>query len=116
MPFYFHPDIKTYHFQASFLKKGVFNIYTYLAGHKVELPLKDEFVYFPLTYFFLGFYQIIASPFLGANFPVWLSDASAGAVNQIGVFRYLLILKLPYLVLDILIPFLLIKFLKNKIE
>jgi len=48
--FLFHPDIKTYNYQASFLKKGVFNIYTYLVENKKSLPLKDDFVYFPLTF------------------------------------------------------------------
>lgn len=116
MPFYFHPDIKTYSWQSSFLRDGVFNIYTYLIDNKQKLPLKEEFVYFPLTYFFLGTYQIVASPILGTNFKSWLSDASSEAVNTIGTFRYLFILKFPYLILDLLIPFLLIKFFKDKKE
>lgn len=110
MPFYFHPDMKTYNWQASFLKKGVFNIYTYLVDNKDSLPLKEEFVYFPLTYFFLGTYQIITSPLLGPHFDSWLSDASSQAPDRIGTFRYLFILKFPYLIFDLAIPFLLIKF------
>lgn len=110
MPFYFHPDIKTYHFQAQFLKTGVFNIYSFLEENKERLPIREEFVYFPLTYFFLGSYQIIASPFMGKDFSDWLSDASQGAVDRIGIYRYLFILKFPYLILDLIIPFLLIKF------
>ncbi len=110
MPFYFHPDIKTYNFQSSFLKNGVVNIYSYLTDHKQDLPLKEEFVYFPLTYFFLGGYQILASPFLGPGFHQWLFDASQSATQRPDVFRYLFILKLPYLLLDIAIGFLLMKF------
>lgn len=113
MPFYFHPDIKTYNWQASFLKKGVFNVYTYLIQNKELLPFKEEFVYFPLTYFFLGTYQIVATPVLGSNFQSWLSDASTQAAERIGVFRYLFILKIPYLILDLIIPFLLIRFFKD---
>lgn len=113
MPFYFHPDIKTYHYQASFLRDGIFNIYTYLTNNKDKLPFKEEFVYFPLTYFFLGTYQIIAAPVLGSNFDDWLSDASSQSVERIGVFRYLFILKFPYLLFDLTIPFLLIHFLKD---
>lgn len=116
MPFFFHPDIKTYHFQSSFLQKGVWNIYSYLPEHKAELPLKEEFVYFPLTYFTLGFYQIIASPFLGPDFNSWLANASAAAVDTIGVFRYLFILKLPYLFLDCAVAFLLTKFFDDEFE
>lgn len=119
MPFYFHPDIKTYSWQSSFLRDGVFNIYTYLVDNKQKLPLKEEFVYFPLTYFFLGTYQIIASPVLGADFNNWLSDASTEAVDRLGTFRYLFILKFPYLIFDLIIPFFLIHFfndLKRKKE
>lgn len=114
MPFYFHPDIKTYHFQSSFLKQGVWHIYSYLQKNKENLPLKEEFVYFPLTYFFLGTYQFFTSPILGSEFDSWLSDASSQSINKVGVFRYLFILKLPYLVFDLMIAFLLIKFFKEE--
>ena len=107
MPFYLHPDIKTYHFQASFLKKGIFNIYTYLAENRQTLPLKEEFVYFPLAYFSLGGYQMLMSPLLGINFDGWLSDCIGLAATTIGSYRYLFLLKLPYLILDIIAAFIL---------
>src|SRR4030066_522580 len=104
--FYFHPDIKTYSFQSSFLKKGVFNIYFYLVDHKKELPLKEEFVYSPLTYLTLGTYQAVISPFMGSNFDSWLADPGANSVvENPDIFKYLVFLKLPYLVLDIAIAF-----------
>ncbi|MCL4366976.1 hypothetical protein M1563_02305 [Patescibacteria group bacterium] len=109
MPFFFHPDIKTYNFQAQFLKNGVWNIYSYLLENKQSLPLKEEFVYFPLTYYFLGGYQIIASPLLGSDFNNWLNNASVGESQAQNIFRYLFVLKLPYLLLDILIAFLFLK-------
>lgn len=109
--FLFHPDIKTYNYQASFLKKRVFNIYTYLVQNKKTLPLKDDFVYFPLTYFVLGGYQAALSPVLGSGFDSWLANASSNSiVNDPNIFKYLLILKFPYLVLDIVIAFLLKRF------
>lgn len=114
MPFFFHPDIKTYHFQASFLQKGVFNIYPYLIENREKLPLKEEFVYFPLTYLFLGGYQALVSPLLGANFTSWLADASGRAVEAPQTFRYLFFLKLPYLVLDILAAFVLMQLFDSK--
>ena len=113
MPFFFHPDIKTYNFQSSFLKHGVINIYPYLLENREKLPLKEEFVYFPLAYFSVGAYQIVASPFLGDEFAGWLADASGGAIENINLFRYLFILKLPYLFFDILIAFTLMQFFKN---
>jgi hypothetical protein len=109
MPFFFHPDIKTYHFQASFLKQGVFNIYPYLIEHRQELPLKEEFVYFPLSYLFLGGYQYLAGPFLGSEFAGWLADASGRATEAPETFRYLFLLKLPYLFLDIFAGYLLMQ-------
>lgn len=114
IPFYFQPDIKTYHFQAYFLREGVFNIYQYLDMHKSELTLKEEFVYFPLTYFFLGGYQTLVSPLLGNNFYTWVSDASSQTFSEaVGIYRYLFLLKLPYLILDITIAFLLMSFFKD---
>lgn len=116
MPFFYHPDIKTYNYQASFLNRGVYNIYTYLFDNREKLPIKEEFVYFPLTYFFLGAYQLVVSPFLGTDFYEWLSDASQTSVERIGVYRYLFILKFPYLILDLVIAFLLIRFFKERLE
>ena len=112
--FLFHPDIKTYNYQASFLKKGVFNIYTYLVENKKSLPLKDDFVYFPLTYLAVGSYQWIASPILGKSFDSWVASAgSSSVVEDPNIFKYLVVLKLPYLILDIVIAFLLMRFQKN---
>lgn len=113
--FLFHPDIKTFNFQSSFLKKGVIDIYSYLVNNKTTLPLKEEFVYFPLTYFSVGGYQTIISSFLGNDFDLWLRDAGANSVvNNPNIFKYLILLKLPLLVMDISIAFLLLKFFKNK--
>lgn len=115
IPFYFHPDIKTYHFQASFLRQGIVNIYSYLENNKKSLPTKEEFVYFPLTYFFLGSYQILASPFLGSQFQGWLADSQVQTYPSAPyVFRYLFILKLPYLIFDFLIAVGLVNFFNSQ--
>ncbi len=111
----FHPDIKVYNFQSSFLKKGVFNIYSYLIENRKTLPFKEEFAYFPLTYFAVGGYQWIAAPILGSGFDAWLANASYSSVaKDPNIFRYLIILKLPYLVLDILMAFLLKRYFDDK--
>lgn len=110
MPFFFHPDIKTMHFQSQFLTSGVVDIYKYLDEQKANLPQKEEFVYFPLTYFFLGGYQIIIAPALGDNFYNFINDASGKAMEMMGSFRYLFLLKLPYLIFDIFVAILLLRF------
>lgn len=113
--FYFHPDIKTYNFQASFLRHGVFNIYAYLVNNKATLPIKEEFVYFPLTYITVGGYQAIVAPILGKGFDAWLSNANVnGFVKDPGIFKYLLVLKLPILAVDIGIAYLLMKFFDDR--
>jgi len=113
----FHPDIKTIAFQTSFLKKGIINIYPYLANNKQNLPFKDGFVYFPLTYFAIGGYQAVISPLLGEDFDDWLQDARANSVvNNPNIFKYLIFLKLPLLFMDIFVAFLLLKFFKKKIN
>ncbi|HET7098851.1 MAG TPA: glycosyltransferase family 87 protein [Patescibacteria group bacterium] len=113
--FLFHPDIKTINFQTSFLKHGVFNIYSYLVENKKTLPLKDNFVYFPLTYFTVGGYQWLASPILGKGFDLWLSDAGSNSVvTNSNIFKYLILLKLPLLAMDIAIAFLLMRFFETR--
>ena len=113
----FHPDIKTIAFQTSFFKQGVVNIYPYLINNRASLSLKEEFVYFPLTYFTLGSYQAIISTVLGNNFTKWLSDAGANSVvNNPNIILYLIFLKLPLLIADLAIAFILLKLFKDKKE
>lgn len=113
--FIFHPDIKTFNFQASHLRHGVFNVYSYLIDNKENLPLKENFVYFPLTYLTLGGYQAIIAPIMGPGFDSWLSNAdSFGVVTNPNIFKYLFALKLPYLILDVVIAFVLLAYFKNK--
>ncbi len=115
-PFFYHPDIKTYNYQASFLKQGVFDIYSYLALHKHQLPLKEEFVYFPVTYFVLGGWQFLMQPFFGSEFDSWLGNAGQSFLDQSGTYRYLFLLKVPYLIVDLLIAFVLFALVKDKIQ
>lgn len=111
----YHPDIKTIAYQTSFLKKGVVNIYPYLINNKANLQLKEEFVYFPLTYITLGTSQIIISTLLGSSFDTWLQDAGSNSVvNNPNIIKYLVFLKLPLLLVDISIAFILLKYFRNR--
>jgi len=110
MPFLYHPDIKIYNFQSSFLSTGVVNIYKFLDEKKQELPYKEEFVYQPLAYLFLGSFQYLLKPFLGNSFEKWLWDASQQSIESIGVYRFYFLLKLPLLIFDILTAFILASF------
>ena len=111
----FHPDIKTIAFQTSFLKKGVIDIYPYLLVNRATLPLKEEFVYFPSTYLTVGAYQAVVSTVFGQDFENWLMDAGANSVvNNPNIFKYLIALKLPLLLMDIAVAYLLLKYFTDK--
>lgn len=113
--FLYHPDIKTIAFQTSFLKSGVIDIYSYLTANKQSLSIKEDFVYFPLTYFTIGGYQALIAPLLGDGFNEWVGDAGANSsVDNSGIFKYLVLLKLPLIFADLAIAFLLLSFFKNK--
>ena len=108
-PFTFHPDIKDINLRVSFLQKGVVNIYEFLESDEVTKINAPDFVYPPLAYFTLGGYQFVARAFLGNEFDNWLFDFSGKASLHENIFRYLLILKLPYLLFDLLVAWVLIK-------
>lgn len=110
MVFFYHPDIRSQHFHAQFLSQGVINIYEYLKANKTLLPYTDTFNYPPLTYFFLGSWQAITKLLTGPQLTAWLVDWGGGAVNHPGIFLFLFSLKIPYLIVDSLFLFLLLKF------
>jgi hypothetical protein len=114
MPFLYHPDIKSHHFHFYFLSEKVFDIYQYLADNLQNLPYTDSFNYPPLVYFFFGLIQIFFRPILGQGFVHWLFDWGPERFFNPLIFRYLFILKIPYLVLDLSLAFLLIKFFKKE--
>lgn len=112
--FLFHPDIKTINFQVSFLKQGVVNIYPYLIENKATLPLKEEFVYFPLTYFSLGSYNSLVSSLLGESFKTWLFNADSNlVVSDSNLYLYQFAMKFPLLVVDLLIGYLIYLYFKG---
>lgn len=114
MPFLYHPDIKSHHFHFYFLSQKIFNIYQYLANNIQNLPYTDTFNYPPLVYFVFGTIQFLLRPFLGSGFVSWLFDWGPERIFNPSIFRYLFILKIPYLILDILTAFLLTQFFKEK--
>ncbi len=112
--FLFHPDIKTINFQVSFLKQGVVNIYPYLIENRATLPLKEEFVYFPLTYFSLGSYHSFISSLLGENFKNWIFNADSNlVVSDSNFYLYQLALKFPLLFVDFIIGYLIYLYFKG---
>jgi hypothetical protein len=114
-PFFYHTDIKDIAFRVSFLESNhVINIYDFLPHHFIAGPQAPDFSYPPLTYFTLGSYQWLVHPLLGKEFNSWIYDFSGLTSISPFIFRYLLLLKLPYLIFDLLIGLLLYKFFKEE--
>lgn len=110
MPFFYHQDIKSHHFHFYFLSQKILNLYQYLAVNLSHLPYTDTFNYPPLVYFTFGGLQFLLRPFLGPDFVAWLWDWGPRQFFNPFVFRYLFVLKLPYLVFDLAMAWLLTQF------
>ena len=120
MPFTFHPDLAGQAMSVSFFaQKNIVNIYEHLLSLPPTHPLvrnfgvSDIFIYPPLTYFTLGFFQKIFLPFGIGQF---VSELMSGLpIYKISNFSlYLLLLKLPYLFFDLGTAYLLYKISKSK--
>ncbi len=114
MPILFHPDIKSQYFHAEFLSQGVFNIYEFIKKNQPYLAYKDTFNYPPLTYYFLGSYAFLTQPVLEPELKRWVNDWGTDRFQSPNLFRILFTLKLPYLILDIILGYLLINFVEVK--
>ena len=122
MPFTMHPDIFWVHMCASKMAyHGVFNIYEY-----VKINFYDSIVslgtsyYPPLSYFILGAFHIVFKLFM-PSIGTWLDKysvllASGDTSQYLELFKipflklcsYLTVMKLPYLIFDMLCGLLLI--------
>jgi hypothetical protein len=115
VPLFYHPDMKSQNFHFQFLSHGVNNIYQYIADNKENLPYRDTFNYLPLTYYTFGTIQAALKPFMPSDFSNWINDWSAVQNNYANLPYFLLILKTPYIILDIFIAYLLYKISKSKL-
>lgn len=114
MPFFFHPDLKDHHQRVNYLyTQGVVNIYEFLRKDSYTKEHNLDFSYPPLTYFTLGFYQYLISPFLGNDFSKWIRDYSDYRYDTSFIFRYLFSLKIIYLIFELLTGLLIYKLLSN---
>lgn len=123
MPFTGHFDIRGINFAVYNLPfNRALNVYEIVEkgtlDHIVKVNFEREyFVYPPLTYFTLGSAMYILKPFYGSNFTRWI-NGDGSSVNWVlehpNVFRYLFLMKVPYLIFDLGLLILLIKFFNNK--
>jgi len=114
MPITLHPDLWGHSFTAYFFaQKGVINIYEHLISLPSNHPLvlnfgvSDIFIYPPLTYFTLGIFRALVSPFTDNNFIPWLWNNLDNVYEYKSLYQHLLLYKLPYLFIDIGLAFVL---------
>lgn len=116
-----HPDLWAFSFTGKiFVEEGVLNIYDYL--HKLPLNSSylvygtDFFTYPPLAYFVLGTFRFLMQPLFDPNFYQQLFVNFSQPFLISGIFRHNLLVKLPYLVFDLAILWLLPKFFTNDVQ
>jgi len=123
MPFTGHFDIRGINFAVYNLPyKGITNVYEVAAQEPVDYLVnvnfgREYFIYPPLNYFTLGTFMTILKPFYGDEFANWI-QGYGNDINRVlthpHVYKYLFLMKLPYLVFDILLLILLQKFFLTK--
>lgn len=125
MPFTGHWDIRGINFAVYNLPfKGITNVYEVAAHDPVDYMVnvqfaRDYFIYPPLTYFTLGSFMTLLKPFYGGEFVNWIQGYGNDILSVIThphVWRYLFLMKLPYLAFDIFLLTVLLKFFSKKSE
>lgn len=114
MPFFYHPDIKSQLFHMQYLSHGVTNIYDFVDKNKSHLPYPNIYVYLPFTYYFFGSVDFALSPIYPNDLYQWLNDWGTSQNNYSNMIFFMLVLKIPYLIFDLLTGFILYKIYKSK--
>lgn len=114
IPFFYHPDIKSQLFHMQFLSHGITNIYDFVDKNKSHLPYTNIYVYLPFTYYFFGSVDFILSPLYPHDLYTWLNDWGVNQNSYPNLMFFMLVLKIPYLIFDLLIGFILYKIYKNE--
>ncbi len=113
MPFTIHPDLRALSFGAYLLSfTGNFHLYDYLsslaATNNVGIVYGGgAFTYPPAVFFFQGAFMFLLKPFYGPMFGFWLQNNFLNSLLDPSIFKYLFLLKLPYLLFDLSLAFLL---------
>lgn len=113
----FHPDIQAFNLGGYVISKGnVLNLYDYLPNLSDKDPIKNiaVFNYPPAIYWFSGLFQILFSNIFGFKFlNEFITNTPPPNINLLFNLQ-LLLLKLPYLIPDLLIGFIFIKMFRLK--
>lgn len=113
-PFFYHPDIKSQLFHCQYLSHGVVNIYDFVDKNRSHLPYPNIFVYLPFTYYFFGAVDYTLHFIYPHDLYTWLNDWGEHQNSYPNMILFMFVLKLPYLLFDILIGILIYKIYKSK--
>ncbi len=119
MPFTGHYDIRGINFAVYNLPfKGITNVYEVASHGPVDYLVnvnfgRDYFIYPPLNYFTLGTFMSVLKPLYGSEFVSWIEGYGSDTLSVVThphVWRYLFLMKIPYLFFDVLLLYILIQF------
>lgn len=119
MPFTAHYDLRGINFAIFQLPYNhVLNIYDVAQSGPIDYIVnvnfgREYFIYPPLTYFTLGSFMWLLKPLYGGEFVTWIQGYGndiTSVLTHPHVFRYLFLMKLPYLAFDLLMLSALTKF------
>lgn len=119
MPFTAHYDLRGINFAVFQLPfNHIVNIYEVARSGPIDYLTnvnfgREYFIYPPLSYFTLGSFMWLLKPFYGSEFVNWINGYGNDILSVIThphVFRYLFLMKIPYLAFDLLMLFGLFKF------
>lgn len=122
MPFAAHPDVWSLSFaRYLFVEEKITDVYDFLfklpAGHPLKNYGENFFTYPPLAYFTFGFFGWLLRPFYQPEASLALMSHYPNIYGEVNaVFKYLFLAKLPYLLFDFGIAFLLKSFFVSEKE
>lgn len=105
MPLTGHWDLTSLNLVASGLKEGFGGVYNHSFA-----------IYPPLTYYFLGLWQLIISPFVSSDFSQFLGSPIILSLLNEHAPRYFFLLKIPYLFFDFGVAFLLYRLIEDPVK
>ncbi|MEK7063855.1 MAG: glycosyltransferase family 87 protein [Patescibacteria group bacterium] len=107
--FLFHTDVKNIYLEAGFINSG------WRQAYRIAADTGRPIYYPPLVYTLIEANRKISGFLFSDYFPTFLADGRAGQVlNHPYIFRDLLAMKIPWLLADLAIAFLLIRLVAEK--
>ena len=102
--FLYHPDLKGIYHEATLISK-----YGWVKGYEVGVKENTPLHYPPPVYLLFATYQKIGSFLFTPNFNGWIESLDLRVGNYRGIYRDLLLMKMPIIITDLVIAWLLLR-------